>query len=140
MRRLASLASCVLLGACAIGGPPVRELPPPELVIDVANATAEEVSIGWEFESEGMSGSGETLAAPCRRQSMPVSSIGGDYRISVDGTPVFEGAVPERAGSGTFLVVRVIIGPEGEAEVDAPGVAPDPPRDVSMALPGCADS
>ncbi len=140
MRRLAVAVGSVLLAGCAPTVPAVApDLPAPMLVVDVTNASVDEVVLGFEFEAQGTSGGGESLLAPCRRDAMPLASISGDYSISVDGETVFEGAVPQRASSETFLVVRLRIGPDGEVEVTAPGVALQPPR-VSTALPGCGGS
>jgi hypothetical protein len=140
MLRPAFVGVSLLLAACAMSGPVAApELPAPMLVVDVTNASADEAVLGWEFDGEGTSGGGESLVAPCRRDAMPLSSISGDYSITVDGESVFEGAVPQRAGSETFLVVGLRIGPDGEVEVTAPGVALQPPR-VSTALPGCGES
>ena len=137
MRRLAVGAVSVLLAGCAPTGPVVApDLSGPMLVVDLMNASADEAVLGWEFEAEGTSGGGESLVAACRRESMPLSSISGDYQIIVDGKTVFEDAVPPRASSETFLVVGVHIGPDGEVEVAAPGVALRAPE-VSAALPGC---
>lgn len=139
MRRLAVAAGSALLVAC-VGGPPVVEQQAPELVLDVTNVRDEDVVVGWDFGStdaqRGMSGTGETFAPACRRETLPVSTISGDYAITVDGKTVFEGTVPQRAGSETFLVIGLRIGPGGEVEVTAPGVALQAPK-VSTALPGC---
>jgi hypothetical protein len=140
MRRLAVAAVSLLLAGCAPTGPVVApDLSGPMLVVDVTNASADEPVLGWEFEAEGTSGGGESLVAPCRRDAIALSSIIGDYQISVDGETVFEGSVPQRASSETFLVVGLRIGPDGEVEVTAPGLALQPPR-ASTALPGCGES
>jgi hypothetical protein len=139
MRRLAFAAAALLLTGCAPVGPTVVTEPveAPDLVLDVTNATPQEVVIGWEFEADGHSGSGEALIAACRRESMVPSVINGGYTISVNGETVAEGTVPERAGAETFLVVRVRIGPDGDVDVDPPGVALQPPPAVGANLPGC---
>lgn len=135
MRRLTfAVAGCVLLASCVGGGAPLVEVEAPELVLDVTNATADEAVVGWTFDSEGHSGNGESLVSSCRRETLPVSSISGDYAISVDGKSVFEGAVPPRASADSFFVVRVTIGPDGDVEVDPPRVAQDAP-DVTAAIP-----
>lgn len=106
------------------------------LVVDVANASAAEATLDYEFESEGTSGAGEGLLAACRRETLQLSSIGGSYRMRVDGATVSEGVVPASAGGGEFLVIRLLIGPDGEAEAAAPVVLAAPPN-ASTAIPGC---
>jgi hypothetical protein len=129
----------LVLAGCAPVGPTVvgDAVDAPELVLDVTNATTEEVVVGWEFAAEGHSGNGEALVAACRRESMAPSVVSGVYTISVDGEPIMEDRVPERASAETFLVVRIRIAADGEVQVDPPGVAVQPPPDVSGKMPGC---
>jgi hypothetical protein len=133
-RLVVGAGALILLAGCAPVGPPVQGVEGPTLVVDVTNTSAEEAVLGWEFESEGMGGGGETLIASCRRVMMPLSPIAGEYQMSVDGKVVFEDVVPQRASSETFLVVPVRIGPDGDVEVMAPGVALRAPE-VSAAVP-----
>ena len=139
MRRPAFAIVGLVLTGCAPVGPTVvgDAVDAPQLVLDVTNATTEEVVVGWTFAAEGHSGNGEALVAACRRESLAPSVVSGDYAISVDGETITEDAVPERASNETFLVVRIRIAADGEVEADPPGVAVQPPPEVGQNLPGC---
>jgi hypothetical protein len=137
MRRLTVAASSLVLAGC-IAGQPVQPQQGPMLVIDVMNASAAEATLEHEFESEGMSGAGESLLPACRRETLQLAPISGSYRMRVERTTVAEGVVPASAGSEQFLVVRLLIGPDGEVEAAAPVVLAEPPN-ASAAIPGCAD-
>jgi hypothetical protein len=138
MRRSAIAALPVMLTACALGGR--VEAPPqlfgPTLVLDVTNGSDGDVAVGYEFESPGTGGTGEALAEACRREAVPLSSIVGTYHVTVDGKTVWEDAVPLHADAGSFLVIRVRIGPDGEAEVAPPVILAAQPN-LSVAIPGC---
>jgi hypothetical protein len=136
MRRLAVAALPVVLVACVVDGQRMPEPGGPTLVMDITNASADEVAVGYEFDAPNMSGTGETLAMPCRREAMPIGTISGTYRIKVAGDTVLEQSVPPAAGPDAFLVVRIGIDPDGEVEVAAPVVVLEPPN-ASAALPGC---
>ena len=137
MRRIVVAALPTLLAACALGGRvEAPELFGPTLVLEVTNASDGDVAVGYEFESPGTGGTGETLAAACRREAVPLSSVVGTYHVTVDGKTVWEDAVPLHADAGSFLVIRVRIGPDGEAEVAPPVILAAQPN-LSVAIPGC---
>ena len=135
MRRTAAVAVALLLCACvpapASNGAPLG----PELVIDVRNASARELRVGYEFVAGEVSGTGEALVLACQRQPVHGGQIGGDYVVHVDGKSVFEATVPA-APEGAFLVVNVSIGPDGEVQVSPGGFVRVPPVDI-VAVPGC---
>ena len=137
MRRIVVAALPMLLAACALGGRvEAPELSGPTLVLEVTNASDVDVAVGYEFESPGTGGTGETLAAACRREAVPMSSVVGTYHVTVDGKTVWEDAVPLHADAGSFLVIRVRIGPDGEAEVAPPVILAAQPN-FSVAIRGC---
>jgi hypothetical protein len=135
MHSLAAAVSALLLAGCA-SGPPIQPPQGPTLIVDVANASGAEATFEFEFESEGTSGAGGALLPACRRETLQLSSISGSYRMRVDGAEISEGVVPAAAGEGEFLVIRLVIGPDGEAEAAAPVVLAAPPN-VSAAIRGC---
>ena len=137
MRRIAALSSVVLAGCAGQTFVAPADDTGPMLVIDVANESASDMSVGNEYEFEGVSGAGEGLVPACRRETLPLASIQGDYRILVDGKVVHEGVAP--AGRpDTFFVVRVHIDPDGQVEVMVPGVMLREPI-ASADIPGCRE-
>lgn len=136
MRRLAVAASSLLLTACMPGQMQPAERPGPTLVVELTNATDRDVVVGQEFESPGMSGSGESFVPACRRETLLLSEIRGEYQVRVDGEPVFEGAVPAGADSETYVLIRASIGPDAEVGAAEPIVVTEAP-DVSSDVPGC---
>lgn len=137
MRRSAVAALPLMLAACVLGTRvEAPELSGPTLVLEVANSSDGDVAVGYEFESPGTSGTGETLAAACRREAVPLSSVIGTYDVTVEGKKVWEDAVPLHADAGSFLVIRVRIGPDGEVEVAPPVILAAQPN-LSVAIPGC---
>jgi hypothetical protein len=137
MRRSAVAALPLMLAACVLGGRvEAPELSGPTLVLDVTNGSDSDLAVGYEFESPGTSGTGETLATACRREAIPLSSVIGTYHVTVDGKTVSEDGVPLHADAGSFLVIRVRIGPDGEVEVAPPIILAAQPN-LSVAIPGC---
>ncbi len=137
MRRSAVAALPLMLAACALGGRvEAPELSGPTLVVEVTNGSGGDVAIGYEFESAGTAGTGEALAEACRREAVPLSSVVGTYQVTVDGKTVWEDAVPLHADAESFLVIRVRIGPDGDAEVTPPVILAAQPN-LSVAIPGC---
>jgi hypothetical protein len=137
MRRSAVAALPLMLAACVLGGRvEAPELSGPTLVLDVTNGSDSDLAVGYEFESPGTSGTGETLATACRREATPLSSVIGTYHVTVDGKTVSEDRVPLHADAGSFLVIRVRIGPDGEVEVAPPIILAAQPN-LSVAIPGC---
>ena len=136
MRRLAVGASSLLLTACIPGQVQPAERPGPTLVVEMTNATDRDVVVGHEYESPGQSGSGESFASACRRETLLLSEIRGDYQVTVDGEPAFEGSVPDGADSETYVLIRVTIGPDAEVGAAEPIVVTEVP-DVSADVPGC---
>ena len=123
MRRLAVAASAMLLVGC-VSGQTVQPPEGPMLVVDVTNASAAEATLDYEFESEGTSGAGEARLPACRRESLPLSSIRGSYQMRVEGATIADGVVPAAAGRQEFLVIRLLIGPDGGLEAAAPVASP----------------
>ena len=137
MRRAVVAALPVVLAACAFGGRVEAPAPAgPTLVLDITNRSADDVAVGFEFESPGTGGTGEVLATACRRDATPLSTIVGTYHVTVDGKTVWEDAVPPGAGPDRFLVIGVRIGSDGEVEVAPPVIlAAQPNRGI--AIPDC---
>jgi hypothetical protein len=137
MRFASVLLATLMLAACA---PVVVQLPDgplqgPQLAIQVANASDREVAVGYEFEAGTTGGGGEGTVASCEQVSMPFGPVSGQYRVLIDGAPVHEAAAPAGVRADAWFVVRVTIGPDGEAEVIGAGVTPlmpDPdPRPIA---------
>ena len=136
MRRLAVVAGALLLGACVPGQAQPAERPGPTLVVDMTNATDRDVVVGHAYESPGESGTGEQFMPACRHETLLLSEIRGEYQVSVDGKPVFEGSVPAGADSETYVLIRMTIGPDAEVAAAEPIVVAEVP-DVSADVPGC---
>lgn len=135
MRRLSVAVGSLLLAGCMPAPAAPAPVAGPTLVIDVTNGSSEEVILGFEWESVGAGGSGETFVAPCRREAAPFSTVSGEYRVLVDGEEVAGGSVPDEAGADAFFVIRVRVGPDGEAEAAPPVVVLREPPYVSAAIP-----
>jgi hypothetical protein len=109
----------------------------PELVIDVANASNRDLSVGYEFQHPSMSGEGEGFAPRCARMSIGFGEIAGTYAIRVDGETVFEGEVAPELPSDGFFVVRLRVDPDGVVTADQPGWTRIAPETVEQRLQGC---
>lgn len=105
-------------------------------MLDVTNLSDRDVTIEHAYEDGQRSGSGEATFFSCHHNAGIASEVVGDYRVVVDGEHSFEGTVPDRASGETFLVVTIRIGPEGEVEIDGPGVTLEPLNEDSL-IPGC---
>jgi hypothetical protein len=135
--RLASplLAALVLAGCAPVvvqiaDGP----LEGPQLAIQVANASEREVEVSYDYEAVNTGGGGGGSVASCEQVSIPFGAVAGQYRVLVDGEAVHEAAAPAGPADAWF-VVRVSIGPDGDAEVIGAGMTarmPDPdPRAIA---------
>jgi hypothetical protein len=141
MRRLVIAASSLLAVGCVPVGNPVAPPEPgepagPTLVFDVTNESDAELVLGFEFEADLWSGGGEALVSACRRETFPQSSIGGAYRVTVDGAQVAEGTVPAGAVDDAWFLFRVRIDPNGDAEAAPPVLVMEPPT-ASVAIADC---
>jgi hypothetical protein len=128
-----------LLGACA---PTVVEIEPaqpigPTLVIDVANGSNEERSIGYQFEMGQSSGGGEGTVLGCERATISFGEIGGRYSILVDGEAVTQGALPANIPGERTVLVRVRIAEDGTATAAAPALLARAPQFLIEPIPGC---
>jgi hypothetical protein len=135
--RAAGGLVALFLGACMPGVTvdPVAAAGP-TLVLDMTNASSRERSVGYDFDGDGMSGTGEGLLGACARQVSPYGEVGGTYTIRVDGTSVLEGTVPPN-GAGGYLVIRVTITADGEVGVGAPTLVRREPALLMNPIPGC---
>ena len=131
MRFAPALLAALVLAACAPVGVqlPDGPLEGPQLAIQVANASDREVAVGYEFEAVNSGGGGEGTVGSCEQVSIPFGPVAGQYRVLIDGAPVHEAAAPAGVPADAWFVVRVTIGPDGEAEVVGAGMTrlmPDP--------------
>jgi hypothetical protein len=143
MWRLASLAAVLLLasGCMTTRTEVVGEEDPgpqgPTISLVVMNATAEELEVGYDYESGlGGGGGGGTVSA-CSSTVMTMGLIEGSYTITVEGVPEHEGTLPAGAPVDSFVVFRVAIGPDREVDVTGPGIAMREPSEPPNP-PGCA--
>ena len=108
----------------------------PTLVLDMTNASSREWSVGYDFDGDGMSGTGEGLLAACERQVSPYGEVRGTYTIRLDGTSVLDGTVPPNVAGG-YLVIRVTITADGEVSAGAPTLVRREPALLMNPVPGC---
>jgi len=139
MRFASALVAALVLAACA---PVVVQLPDgplegPQLAVQVANASNREVAVGYEFEAINTGGGGEGTVASCEQVSIPFGAVSGQYRVLVDGVPVHEAAAPAGVPADAWFVVRVSIGPDGDAEVIGAGMTPQMPDPNPRPVAGC---
>ena len=122
-RRPIGIAALVLAGVmsgCAPVVVPVAEPGQPgapigpQLVVAVENRSDRDVAVGYEYESPNSSGGGEGLLPRCEFQEMLFGEVAGSFGLLVDGTPVFDGAVPPGMPADGFLVVRLSIDADGD--------------------------
>lgn len=135
------LIAGLVAGCGAITGPE-RVAPPgpsgPELMIDVVNRSAREVTVGYTFEAAASAGAGEGLVPACSRSSMGFGAVGGRYEIHVDDEAVLDAVLPEGTPDEGFLVVRLVIEADGSADAAAPpGWTRIPPEPNDALIPGC---
>ena len=139
MRFAFALLAALVLAACA---PVVVQLPDgplegPQLAIQVANASDREAAVGYEFDAGNSGGGGEGTVASCEQVSMTFGVVSGQYQVLIDGAPVHEAAAPAGIPAEEWFVVRVSIGPDGEAEVIGAGVTPRMPDPDPRPIAGC---
>ena len=141
---LGRLVTCLVVVLVAAGCmpvvAPVGQAGPgagPLLVIDVANASNRDLSVGYEFQHPSLSGEGEGLAPRCGRMSIGFGEIAGTYAIRVDGETVFEGEVAPGLPSDGFFVVRLRVDADGLVTADQPGWTRIPPETVDQRFQGC---
>jgi hypothetical protein len=142
VRRLAVVGGGVLaLAGCVVGAPAPAPGPGAQLVLDVTNASAQDRSVGYEYEFSNGGGAAETLIEGCHRTAVDVGNPPAEgpvttSRILLDGEPVSDVVMPPAAFAGAHIVIRIRIGPAGDVDVDPPVVVRDAPN-VNVALPGC---
>lgn len=140
MRSLGAwLAIAVVLPACMPVVAPLGDggQEGPSLAIQVTNGADQEVAIGYSFEAFQSSGGGEGSVGACEQAMIPFGTVGGSFTILVDGESVFEHAVAAGTPVDAWMVVRVTIGPDGEAEVTGTNVAARMPDPVTRPIPNC---
>ena len=109
----------------------------PSLAIQVTNGADQGVAIGYSFEAFQSSGGGEGSVGACEQAMIPFSTVGGSFTILLDGESLFEHAVAAGTPADAWMVVRVTIGPDGEAEVTGTNLAARMPDPVTRPIPNC---
>lgn len=140
----ATVMVVAVVAGCAPMVMPVAEPAPPgaaigpQLVVAVENRSDRDVAVGYEFQAPSSSGGGEGLVAPCQVQEMLFGEVAGTYEVFVDREAAFDGVVPSGVPAEGFLVVRVIVEPDGGVTLEGqPGWTQIPPVLVSRPLAGC---
>ena len=137
MKFVPALLAAQVLVACAPVVVPIADGPPggPQLAIQVANASDRDVEVGYEFEDINTGGGGAGTVASCEQALMTFGFVSGRYRVLLDGVRVHEAAAPGGVPADAWVVVRVSISADGNAEVVGIGIAatmPDPdPRPIA---------
>ena len=108
----------------------------PTLVLDVTNASSDDVSVGYRFDGEATSGAGEGLSGACERLVQPYGEVLGTYSIEIDGTSALDAMVPPNA-AGAFLLIRVTIAADGSPTVAAPLLLRQMPDREMRPVAGC---
>jgi len=133
MRRatITAVVGLLLAGCWPVGverGPAGRI--GPTLLVEVTNRSARELPASYEFTAAASMGGGESLVASCERLTQVWGDVAGTFAISIDGKPVLDAEVAPGTPLEGYLVVRIEVGPDGEASViGAPRwtrLAPDP--------------
>lgn len=142
------MAAAVIIASVASGCAPVvmpvgEPAPPggaigPQLVVAVANRSDRDVAVGYEFEAPSSGGGGEGLVARCELQEVMFGEVAGRYQVIVDREAAFDGVVPPGGPADGFLVVRLIVEPDGAVRLDGqPAWTRIPPALVNRPLAGC---
>ncbi|MEO7295689.1 MAG: hypothetical protein ABIZ57_06070 [Candidatus Limnocylindria bacterium] len=140
MRNLGAwLVFAFVIPACMpVVAPIVDDVPEgPQLAIQVTNGADQEVAIGYSFEAFQSSGGGEGSVGACEQATIPFGSVGGTFTILVDGESLFEHAVAAGTPADAWMVVRVTIGSDGDAEVTGTNLAARMPDPVTRPIPNC---
>jgi len=134
-----SVFAALLLAACMPVVAPIVDDGPegPQLAIQMTNGADQGVAIGYSFEAFQSSGGGEGSVGACEQATIPFGSVGGSFTILVDGESLFEHAVAAGTPADAWMVVRVTIGSDGEAEVTGTNLAARMPDPVMRPIPNC---
>jgi hypothetical protein len=130
---LVVLAGCFPTTVTVDPGQPIG----PTLVLDVANASADQRTIAYEFEMGNSSGGGEGTLLACERSTMTFGEIGGRYTVEVDGEPVVDATMPPNVPLDRFVVVRIMIAADGTASAAAPVLSARAPPIETGPIAGC---
>jgi hypothetical protein len=134
---LLALSTTACLPTGPMQPPEARPAVGPELALDVVNQSNRPAVVGYEFEEQASSGGGEGEVLPCRRDIFVFGSVGGEYEIIVNRDVVAEGRLPGAIPQEGYLVVRIVIDPDGVATAGEPRWTRMPPDQGSQPLAGC---
>ena len=118
---IAAIAVLLLAGCWPVGverGPAGRI--GPTLVVEVTNRSARELPASYEFSASASSGGGEGLVNSCEHLSQVWGDVAGTFTISIDGKPVLDAEVAPGTPLEGYLVVRIEVDPDGEAQAIGP--------------------
>lgn len=143
--RAAATLVAALITACMPAVVPIQQQAPaeaphpqgPQLAVDVTNMSAQPLDIAYEFEGDNSAGGGEGPVLPCNQSVMPFAMIAGEYVLTLEGASILEGTVPPRLPPEAWLLVRVVIGADGELDVIGPVSLPRAPEFESRSLGAC---
>jgi hypothetical protein len=129
----------VVLAACMPVVVPIAEGPPegPQLAIQIANASDREVKVGYEFEGPQMTGGGEGTVGSCEQVAMPFGPVSERYTILLDGEALHDAAAPAGVPAGAWVVVRISVDADGDANVTGSGIAPRMPDPNPRPIADC---
>lgn len=131
MRRPSAVVTAIVVGAAFLGGcaPVVMPAAPaegqapdfgPSLVVDLVNASEDEIVVSYEFQSVNAGGGGEGSIPACERMVMEFGDVAGTYDVTVAGTTVIDAQVPPGMPANGYLLARVQVDRDGTASADGP--------------------